>query len=303
MTNHIDLNDIRLLMQVVASGSFTAASRATSVPKSTISQRITSLERALGTGLLRHTSRSFSLTEAGARLLPYARACDTTSREIEREILKQGSEIVGTLRVSSSNTLGQYVLASLIPRFLAQHSRALICLKTSDRLVDLDAEGFDMALHVYPGPLNDSTLEQRFIARMMWSLVASPAWIETHGMPSTPEELRSDQALCFSWSPDCSGWTLSSGDKHVVLALLPRFVSNDMVTLRLSAIAGGGVVCLPSYILSSALLAGQLEPLLPDWSPSSSIVSIVKPILAQSSQIALAFCDFLAAEIPRLLQG
>jgi LysR family transcriptional regulator for bpeEF and oprC len=89
----LDLNDVRLLMKVIEHGSYTAAARATGIPKSTISQRIAQLERAVGTGLLRRTSRSFSLTEAGAVLLPHAQAIDRLAREAETALLQRGDEL------------------------------------------------------------------------------------------------------------------------------------------------------------------------------------------------------------------
>lgn len=303
MTSRLDLNDIRLLMQVVESGSYTAASRAIGVPKSTISQRIAALERAVGTGLLRRTSRSFSLTEAGALLPPHARAIDELSRKIEQALFEQGPEIVGTLRLSCSIVLAQFALASLVPRFLSQHSRVTIRVETSNRLVDLIGEGFDMALRGHIGPLKDSTLLQRVVARTPWSLTASPAWIEAHGMPLTPHELRPDHALCFSAGPEYAGWRLSAGDKEAPITLSPRLVADDMVTLRLSAIAGAGIACLPIYVIASALRAGQLVHVLPDWSPTPSSVSVVTPPKAQSSRLAQAFSDFLAAEMPRVVRG
>ena len=103
--NRIDLNDIRLLMQVVESGSYTAASRLNGMPKSTISQRIAALERAVGTGLLRRTSRSFSLTETGALLLPHAREIEELSRKLEQQLFEQGDSVAGTLRITLFNRL------------------------------------------------------------------------------------------------------------------------------------------------------------------------------------------------------
>lgn len=303
MTSRIDLNDIRLLMQVVESGSYTAASRATGVPKSTISQRIAALECAVGTGLLRRTSRSFSLTEAGALLLPHARAIDDLSRKIEQALFDQGPDLAGTLRLSCSIVIAQFTLASLIPRFLAQHGRAVIRVEASNRIVDLIGEGFDMALRGHVGPLKDSTLLQRVVARTPWSLAASPAWIEALGMPLTPNELRPDHALCFSADPGYTDWRLSAGDQKAVIALSPRLVSDDMVTLRLSAIAGAGVACLPVYVIAGALRAGQLVRVLPDWSPTPSSISVITPPKAQSSRLARAFSDFLAAEMPGAVRG
>ena len=243
MQIRIDLNDVRLLMQVVESGSYTAASRATGIPKSTISQRIVALERAIGTGLLRRTSRSFSLTEAGTLLLPHAHAIDDLSRKIEQDLLEQGPEIAGTLRVSSSNVLAQFVLAPLVPCFLERHGRVSVHVEASNRLVDLVGEGFDMAVRGHIGPLKDSILRQRVVARTPWIMATSPAWLDAHGTPSIPGEIPPDQTLCFSATSDYSPWKLRSGDREAAVCMRPRLVSDDMITLRDAAASGSGIVC------------------------------------------------------------
>ena len=303
MPNRIDLNDIRLLMQVVESGSYTAASRATGMPKSTISQRIAALERAVGTGLLRRTSRSFSLTEAGRLLLPHARAIDDLSRKIEQELLEQGPEIGGTLRISSSTVLTQFALSPLVPRFLEQHSKVSIHVEASNRLVDLIGEGFDMALRGHLGPLKDSILLQRVVARTPWSLAASPGWVEANGMPAVPAELPRHQVLCFSASPEYSPWKLHTSEEEVTVCLQPRMVSNDMINLRDAAISNAGIACLPTYVMASAMQTGQLVPILPDWQPAPSSISVLTPPKLQSSRLAQTFSNFLAAEMPRLLRA
>ncbi|MBV9683910.1 MAG: LysR family transcriptional regulator [Solirubrobacterales bacterium] len=90
-SGNLDLNDLRLLMRVVEYGSYTAASKATGIPKSTLSQRVAALEEAVGTGLLRRNSRSLSLTEAGEILLPHARTIDEVAREAEIALNDRGS--------------------------------------------------------------------------------------------------------------------------------------------------------------------------------------------------------------------
>ena len=302
MTVRIDLNDIRLLMQVVESGSFTAASRATGVPKSTISQRIAALERAVGTGLLRRTSRSFSLTEAGSLLLPHARAIDDLSHKIHQELLEQGPDMAGTLRVSSSVVLAQFALATLVPKFLGEHRRVVIQVDVSNSTADLIGGGFDMAVRGHIGPLKDSTLLQRVVARTPWSLAASPGWIDTHGAPTAPGELPAEELLCFSPAADYAPWKLGAGEDAVTVVMRPRLLSDDMVTLRDAAIVGAGITCLPTYVMASALRAGQLVPLLPEWPPRPSSISVLTPPKLQSSRLAQAFSDFLAREMPRAVR-
>lgn len=302
MNRRIDLNDIRLLMQVVEHGSYTAAARAIGVPKSTISQRIAGLEATVGTGLLRRTSRSFSLTEAGAQLLPHARAIEDLSRQVENALHDQGRELQGTLRVSSSNAIAQFALSPIVPRFLAEHGRVVIRVEASNRLVDLVGEGFDMTVRGHVGPLKDSILIQRVVARTPWILAASPRWIEVHGAPDAPDAIPPEETLCFSSGPECPAWTLGRADEERSVDVAPRLISDDMISLRTSAVANGGIACLPGYLLKSALEMGELIRVLPDWSAQTSNISVLTPPKAQSSKLAKAFSDFLAVELPAMMR-
>jgi DNA-binding transcriptional LysR family regulator len=299
----IDLNDIRLLMQVVEHGSYTAAARATGIPKSTISQRIAHLEATLGTGLLRRTSRSFSLTNAGARLLPHARAIEDLARQIERALMEQDGAFQGTLRVSCSHTIAQLALSPIVPRFLAEHPRVTINVEATNRLVDLVGEGYDMTLRGHVGPLKDSTLIQRVVARTPWALAASPAWIEAHGSPATPADLAMNETLCFSSTPDARTWLLSHGEVERCVEISPRLISDDMLALRMSSIAGAGIACLPAYVFAAAFRSGELIQVLPDWVAQTSCISVLTPPRAQSSPLAAAFSSFLAAQMPGVVGG
>ena len=266
MNRRIDLNDIRLLMQVVEHGSYTAAARHTGIPKSTISQRIAALEAVVGTGLLRRTSRSFSLTEMGVRLLPHARAIEDLAWQVEHAFLEHGRELQGTLRISTSNAVAQFALSPLVGRFLKQHERVTIRVEASSRFVDLIAEGFDMTIRGHAGLLKDSTLIQRVVAKTPWRLAASPEWLAAHGMARKPDDILAGQVLCFTNEPDCPGWTLTNGEESVSVAVTPRLISDDMISLRTAAAAGAGIVCLPGYLLRMLFEAGQLVQILPDWS-------------------------------------
>lgn len=302
MNRRIDLNDIRLLMQVIAHGSYTAASRAIGVPKSTISQRIAALEATIGTGLLRRTSRSFSLTEAGAQLLPHARAIEDLARQVEQALQEQGRELQGTLRVSCSNAIAQFALSPIVPRFLAENKRVIIRVEATNRLVDLVSEGFDMTVRGHVGPLRDSILIQRVVARTPWVLAASQGWIRVHGTPATPDELPPKETLYFSYAPECPAWMLGKGETKRLVHLAPRLISDDMISLRASAIADGGIACLPGYLLKSSFRSGDLVRVLPDWSAQTSNISVLTPPKAQSSRLAGAFSDFLAAQLPPVVR-
>ena len=303
VNRRIDLNDIRLLMQVVEHGSYTSAAKATGVPKSTISQHIAALEATVGTGLLRRTSRSFSLTEAGAQLLPHARAIEDLARQVENALNERGRELQGTLRVSCSNAIAQFALSPILPRFLAEHERVTIRVEATNRLVDLIGEGYDMAVRGHVGPLKDSILIQRVVARTPWVLVASPAWVERHGAPAEPEGVPSERTLCFVQSQQCDQWTLHRGEEVRVIDVAPRLIFDDMETLRASAVAGAGIACLPGYIMRAGIASGELVRVLPEWIAQTSTISVLGPPKAQSSRLAGAFSDHLAAHLPPLMRS
>ena len=283
-------------------GSYTAASRITGIPVSTISQRIASLEAVAGVGLLRRTSRSMSVTETGHLLLDYARALDDTARLAEQILFDRGQEVSGTLRVTASFALAQFALAPLLPRFLARHPKANIQVDASNQFVDLVAGGYDVGLRAHGAPLKDSSLLQRVVARTPWSLAASPCWLSRCGQPASPGELDTTETLYFATGPDRPHWLLCRNTEQVELRLMPRLCSNDMATLRQAAIAGRGLVGLPSYVLGPALNTRQLAPVLPDWTILVSTISVLTPPQRQSSRLARHFVEFLSAELQALVE-
>ena len=297
----LDLNDVCLLIKVIEHGSYTSASRVTGIPKSTISQRIAALERAVGTGLLRRTSRSFSLTEAGALLLPHAQAIERLAREAELAIFDRGDELTGTLRITASLALSQFALAPILPGFLKKHDKVTVRLEPSNRFVDIVGEGFDLAVRAHSGPLKNSILLQRVVARTPWSLTASPEWIAANGAPTMPEDLAGAATLVFGQYGESATWSLreGAGAQPILVPLGPRLVSADMATLLTAAIHGGGITGLPDYIVAEPIRRGLLVPVLPGWMLPPSSISTLSPPRPQSSRLAKAFSNFLAAEMRR----
>jgi DNA-binding transcriptional LysR family regulator len=301
MLPKLDLNDIRLLMLVTQHGSFTAASRASGIPKSTISQRISALEQTIGTGLIRRTSRAFSLTEAGAMLLPHARAIEELAKNLEHTFLDRGKNLTGTLNIASCNALAQFVLPSLTSRVLETNPDVTIRVEATNNYVDLIGGGFDLAIRNHREQLKDSILMQRVVARVPWCLVAAPIWLEKNGAPKCPDELSAGQGILFATRHESQTWTLFRGDEKTVVELAPRLTFDDLAALHAATLVGGGIACLPTYIVSSSLRSGLLHRVLTDWIPTLSTLSIITPPKLQSSRLARSFSDFLAAELPKVI--
>jgi DNA-binding transcriptional LysR family regulator len=296
MPRNLDLNDLRLLLKVVEQGSFTAAAAATGIPVSTISQRIASLENFTGIPLLRRTTRSLSLTEAGRALLPHARVIDDAAKQAENALVLD-KDLKGILRISSSFALAQFALAPLLPRFLSENPKVAIRIEVTNRMVDLIGEGYDLCLRAHSSPLKDSSLCQRTAALTPWSLAASPNWVMSNGHPSQPADLARLDTLFFTRSNEAAMWPLRKKDVEVKVALTPRLWSDDMAALRQAAIEGAGITSLPQYILQPALASGGLVPILLGWLTLVSNIIIVTPPRSQTSRLAATFSNYLVREL------
>jgi DNA-binding transcriptional LysR family regulator len=229
MKDGLDLNDLRLLSYVVDCGGFSAASKALSMPTSTLSQRIASLERAAGTGLLRRTTRSLSLTEAGKLMVPHARAIQESARDAEHALHCLNEDQCGTLRVLTSNEIAQFALAPILSKFNQLCPKAALHIEATSRHADLIGEGFDVEIRACTTPLKDSTLLQRVIARTPWSLAAAREYLEARQAPTEPPDLIADQLLCFGLPNDEHVWELQHGNVLFPITLKPAICCNDMV--------------------------------------------------------------------------
>ncbi len=297
----LDLNDLRLLLHVVDYGGFTAASKALGIPTSTLSQRIAALERLAETGLLRRTTRSLSVTEAGACLLQHARAIDGLGREAEQAMMGLKGETTGILRISSSVALAQFALAPVLAKFLRLHPKVEVRLDATNRYVVLIGEGYDLGLRAYSAPLKDSSMLIKVLARTPLRLAASPMYLESFGEVGHPRDLSRCRVLHFAPAFDRPVWTLGNGTVDVSVDLTPTMCSDDMATLQTAAIDGAGIIALPSYVMADALGDGRLVPVLPDWQPHESTVSMLSPPRRQASLVTKTFWDFIAVEMPVVL--
>ena len=302
LTDQIDLNDVRLLKKIVEHGSFAAASAATGIAKSTISQRIAALERVSGTGLLRRTSRSISLTEAGELLLPHAQTLDVLAQQVEMSLLQWQQGLRGTLRVSCDAALCQAAMPTLLQRFLALHDDASLRIQVdaADRSANPINPGIDLVIRDHIRVFNDSSLLQRVVARVSWVTAAAPEWLRANNVPACPDDVPAAALLAYPTVADRAFTFGRDGEERGFKAPF-RLYLDDPTTLRVLAVAGAGVVCLPDYLLRDALRTGLLIPLFSDWRPPRSTITILTPPKAQSSPLASAFSDFLAAELPRAL--
>lgn len=288
----MDLNEILVFTQVVQSGSFTAAARELRMPKSTVSRKVSELERRLGARLLQRTTRRLSLTDVGRTYYMYGERIVADVEAAELAVTRLQLTPRGPLRVTAP--LSFSFVGPAIAAFLQRYPEVQLDVVCTDRVVDLVDEGFDLAIRA--GPLRDSTLIARPILGLRRFAVASPRYIERRGAPAAPAELEAHECLAFGAGPERTRWQLHAEGDAVEVRIAPRLVVNDFDLLREAAIAGLGIALIDSDRCSAELRARRLRRVLPQWSSAETTVHAVYPSTRYLSPKVKAFIDHLRGD-------
>jgi DNA-binding transcriptional LysR family regulator len=250
----------------------------------------------LGTSLFHRTTRRLSLTETGQAYYERARRILADVIEAEEVARRLQSELKGTLRVAAPMSFGLLHLSSAVADFLAAHPQLEIDLELNDRRVDLVNEGHDLAIRI--GKLADSSLIARRLAPCRHVVCASPAYLQAHGEPRSPEELEDGGHDCLSYSNRTISdeWRFRIGGEWRGLRVrMTRLGVNNGDVLRDAAIAGLGLVVLPTFIVSDALRRGELKAVLCEFElDDDAAIHAVWPPNRELSAKVRAFVDFLS---------
>ena len=251
-------------------GSFTAAAARLGVSKAAMSQRVAELERVAGVPLVRRTTRSVRLTEAGQRLVDEVRGPFEHIAQTFDEVSDQAAQPRGLLRVTAPVALARQQLVPHLAAFLRQYPDIRLELDLSDRLSSLAMEGFDLAIrHTAQPP--DTHVAWRLCGTHS-VLVASRAYLRRHGAPVRPEDLLQHNCLHYPRAPATPTWTFEAlegarAGERLTLPVTGPLSANNSEALRDAALAGLGVALLPDFSAQQALRAGQLVQVLPGWKP------------------------------------
>ena len=296
----LDLKDVYYFVQVVDRGGFTSAGQALRLPKSTLSHRVQELEASLGVRLLNRTSRQFGMTDIGKEFYQYAIAMLRSSDIAEEAIRQRLAEPSGVIRITTAIEIAQFALRDLLPVFLNRYPKVQIVEIATDRLVDIVGEGFDLAIRGHTVPLQNSTLVQRAIANVPWFLFASPAYLARMKVPQHPEDLLHHASISIVRNGPVQWQLKGPAGKEFVVAMAPRFQSNNLVSLKEAACAGLGIAALPGYICRGEIAAGSLRQILPGWIAADARLSALIPYRTGLLPAVRSLVDFLAVEIPKV---
>lgn len=284
------LEDMRIFVQTVDSGSFTVAADKLGLSKQFVSKRIMALEARLGVQLLARTTRTLRTTDVGLMYYEQATKVVQDVDGLEQAIARQNAEPRGRLRISAPMTFGTMHLSAAMPRFLNAHPAVQVELELNDRTVDLLAEGFDVGVRI--GVLPDSTLIGSQVALMEMVTCCSPDYLRRRGQPAKPDELVQHDCLPYGHKRHVE-WTFSVQGKARTVPVTGRLCANNGEIIRDAACAGLGFAHLPTFIVGQALEQGALVSVLDAFRPPAAGVYTVYPNHRQPSLAVRAFADFM----------
>lgn len=289
-----DTNDMLLFAEVVEQGGFAAAGRSLGMPKSTLSRRVAELEARLGVRLLQRTTRKLSLTEVGEVYLRHSLAVRDAAEAAAQAVEQVHSAPRGTIRVACPVTLAQSTVGPIMGLFLARYPQVKVDMRVSNRVVDLVEEGVDVALRVRASLEESGSLVVKRLGESTSWLVASPAQLDRQGRPAQPQDLlRMDTLAMNAVDGRASLRLLGPGGASYTLEHQPRYVADDLLTLKYAALHGSGMCFMPDYMCRREIEDGRLVHVLPGWAPPRGIFHAVYPSRRGLAPAVRAFLDFL----------
>lgn len=282
---------LEMFVGVVDAGSFSAVARRRGLGQPAVSKAIVQLEKWLGVSLLLRSTRSVVPTEAGR--LFYERAKRTIEEADEAVMAARGSacSISGKLRVSTSVCFGRLHVIPHLSGFLAEHPDLDLELVLDDRLVDLVNEGVDVALRT--GAMPDSNMTARRIAVGRSLVVATPAYLQRHGVPRSPGDLAHHQAIILTQGGGRDAFTFRKADAEVFVSLHGRLKVTQAEGLREAVNCDLGLAVSAEWLFSPELKSGQVVPLLKDWELPPINLSAVYPTGRLATTKAREFVSFV----------
>jgi DNA-binding transcriptional LysR family regulator len=254
----LKLESIAAFSAIVEAGSITGAARRLALSKSVVSERLTELERVVGTRLVRRTTRSLSLTDDGKTFYEHAKQIMRTVENAASELKERRGALTGPLRISAPVSFGTLHLGQALFGFLARYSGIELTLELDDRFVDIIGEGYDAI--VRHGPVNDDRIIVKRLAASRRVLVASADYLRRSGTPASIQDLGQHRGIGYG-NRGAADWRFRVGRKWVIAPLQVALRVNNGLLMRDAAVAGLGITLLPTFLLEAPLKKRTLKVL------------------------------------------
>jgi DNA-binding transcriptional LysR family regulator len=268
------LGELEAFTAVAETGGFTKAAQELGRTTSSVSKQVRALEERLGARLFSRTTRRVSLTEIGVAFRDRVQGLLHDLEDAEMAVSRMQAEPRGVLRVGGPTDFGRIGLADSLASFALRHRDVRLEVDLADRFVDVVDEGFDVVVRI--ANLPDSSLVARRMGPCRRVLCASPAYLEAHGRPAHPSDLRHHATVGYAYEQSRQ-WRFRSDAGHTSVAVDPRHRANNGEMMRRMLVAGLGIALLPTFLVGDDLRAGRLESLFSDQLDADTVIWAVTP--------------------------
>tara|TARA_R110002049_G_scaffold7928_5_gene44509 strand:- start:2653 stop:3594 length:942 start_codon:yes stop_codon:yes gene_type:complete len=282
-----DLNEMAIFAIVVSSGSFTKAAEKLKLPKSTVSRKVSQLEKRIGVRLINRTTRNLKPTETGKLYFSQCQKMLEQAEEADRIVNNMQSEPSGLLRISTPLAFGTPFFIDVIKQFLERYPKVNVEIISDNKQVDMLEQEVDIAFRI--GPLSDSSLIARNIGTARLSLCASPEYIKKNGKPKSIQELEKHTCISHPVSP----WVFQTSHGKTDFIPASRMIANDMEMIRNMVKEGFGIGAVPQILISEDLKNNSLIKILPDILFQERTFYLVYPSRREPPSKVVAFTEFI----------
>lgn len=291
------LLSMRVFATVAETGSFAGAARQMDVSNPVITRLVADLEKHLRARLLNRSTRNLSLTEAGQAYLERCRGILDEIDETEAWITDRSEQLEGELRIACPTSFGVNVLTPLLAGYLKRHPQIRIDLVLTDRLIDMAAERFDLAVMLEQLGVAEGLVARQFLQDKV-ILCASPAYLAGHGLPGQPDDIRHHACLNYSHSQTRHGWELFGDDGTRHRTEVSNVLTCNTVDALIHAARSGLGICLaPECLIRDDLEKGSLVRVLPRFTLLEIGFQLVYPSRKYLPAKVRSVIDHLLAEI------
>ena len=297
----MDLDSLHIFARVADLHSFTQAAEQLNLTKSRVSTVVQQLEQQVGTRLLQRTTRQVRLTADGEQFLYSCKALLSEAEQLQGMFQPAASGLRGSLRIELPTSLARDVVIARLPQFLALHPLLQVGISTSDQLVDVVKEGFDCVVRV--GVPADTSLIARPLGVMEMCNLASPAYLDKHGIPHTLADLAHHRIIHYAskLGTHGSGWQYQVGADFSIQSMRSTLVVNGADAYQAACLAGLGLIQAPVHSTHQLVNRGLLVKVMPDFTAAPMPVSLLYPHRKQIAPRVSACLNWLTQVIESYL--
>lgn len=296
-----DLDDFYCFALVVEHGGFSAAERATDIPKSKLSRRVYNLEERLGTRLIQRSSRHFAVTDLGMNVYRHAQVMTNAAQAAHDLVDHLSVTPRGVIRVSIPVSVAQNEFTKILPEFIKRYPEIRLQLIVSNRRVDVVNENIDIALRVRYKIDEDPNLIVRQFERIEQHLFASQAYLNEYGNLTTPDDLKQHKILSMA-DGNLDQFMVLNHPQHQTtkIKINPTVMGSDLIMLAQLARQNCGIALLPDSLTHDYVKSGELVCVLPEWKAPHGCLHAVYPSRRGMLPAVRVFIDYLVEKLTQI---